>query len=85
MHASRYKNRIFLIQALDWILLLVVAAAGYYAVLHVEPRELAAVGALFGLFLVDRFGDLSRVWIARLNVDMEIEQKQAGVRKSFLR
>ena len=81
MNTSRYRFRLFLLRATDWILLFAVAAYGYYAVLYAEHRELAITATLCGLFLVDRFGDFTREWAARVSVDMEIEEKRRPAAK----
>lgn len=72
------KAKIFIIQALDWILFLAVISFGVYSVLYSEKPELMAITALFGLFLVAKFGDYTKKKIARFQVDERIERNRLG-------
>jgi len=64
MNPGTIKTKIFILQLLDWVLLIGVMGGGIYAVLHSANRPLIAVLALAGLILVNQFGQWSLTKIA---------------------
>jgi len=71
MNEGQLKIKIFLIQTLDWSLLIAVFCIGIYGVLYSENKGLMATIALAGLFLVNRLGLITIHKIATLRVDLE--------------
>jgi hypothetical protein len=77
---GKVKTKIFLMQSLDWVMFIAVAAFGVYCALYAERRELMATVALCGLLLVNKLGSHIRTKIAMLNVDLQIESRRLGKR-----
>jgi hypothetical protein len=78
MNEGKLKTKIFIMQALDWALLIAVTCLGIYAVLYSEKPEVMATAALFGLLVVSRFGDWIREKVAGLYVDLRMEWRRVG-------
>jgi hypothetical protein len=76
MNTGQVKARIFLLKMLDWVVFVAIVATGIYFILNSERSEIIGLGALAGLLLVSKLGDYTKQKIARLTVDLEIEQKQ---------
>ena len=64
MNESTIKTKIFILQIIDWALLIGVMAGGIYAVLYSGNRPLAAILAMLGLAVVNQFGQWSLTKIA---------------------
>lgn len=64
MNPSTIKTKIYILQFIDWILLLGVMVGGIYGVLSSENSPLVAVIALIGLVIVNQFGRWSVTKIA---------------------
>ncbi len=75
MNEGQIKYKIFLMQAVDWLLFIAVISVGIYAILYAENRNLMGLAAIIGLFLVNRSGNFTTVKIAKLRVDLEKQQR----------
>ncbi len=75
MNEGQIKIRIFLIQAVDWSLLIAVFATGIYCYLNPENRGLMTTLALGGLVLVNRLGHITLNKVAVLRADLEKEKR----------
>ncbi|OGT64422.1 MAG: hypothetical protein A3I13_04135 [Gammaproteobacteria bacterium RIFCSPLOWO2_02_FULL_47_50] len=64
MNESTIKTKIFILQIIDWSLLIGVMTGGIYAILYSENRPLAAILAMLGLAVVNQFGQWSITKIA---------------------
>ena len=64
MNESTIKIKIFILQIIDWSLLIGVMTGGIYAILYSENRPLAAILAMLGLAVVNQFGQWSITKIA---------------------
>jgi len=76
MNEGQVKTRIFILKTLDWAVLIAVVSAAIYFILHSENSEMIGLGALAGLLVVSKLGDYTKQKIARLHVDLEIDQRQ---------
>jgi len=76
MNTGQVKVRIFLLKMLDWVVFIAIVATGIYFILNSERSEIIGLGVLAGLLLVSKLGDYTKQKIARLTVDLEIEQKR---------
>lgn len=75
MNPGSIKTKIFILQLIDWLLLIGVMGGGIYAVLHSENRPLIAVLALIGLVFVNQFGQWSLTKIAAHRHDLKKIQR----------
>lgn len=77
MDESGLKIRIFIMRAVDWMLLLAVFSTGVYAIVY-SPKngEIIALGAVAALFLVNKLGSFTNTKIASMKVNFEIEQRK---------
>ena len=75
MNESNIKTRIFVLQLIDWSLLLVVMGGGWYATLYSSNRPLAAICAMLGLAFVNQFGQWSITKIAAHRQDLKQLEK----------
>jgi hypothetical protein len=75
MNEEQIKIKIFLIQAVDWSLLIAVFSIGIYCFFDPENRGLMTTIALVGLFLVNRLGQFTINKIAALRADMSKLQR----------
>ena len=64
MNESTIKTKIFILQIIDWSLLIGVMTGGIYAILYSENRPLAAILAMLGLAVVNQFVQWSITKIA---------------------
>ena len=64
MNQSNIKTKIFILQVIDWLLLIGVMSAGIYGTLYSDNRPLAAVLSILGLGIVNQFGHWSLTKIA---------------------
>jgi len=71
MNEGQIKIKIFLIQVVDWSFLISVFSVGIYAAFYAESRNLMVTGFLIGLFLLNRFGQISLNKIAALRMELD--------------
>jgi Na+/H+ antiporter NhaC len=64
MNQSAIKTKIFILQVIDWSLLIGIMGGGIYATLYSGNRPLAAVLSILGLAFVNQFGQWSLTKIA---------------------
>jgi hypothetical protein len=76
MNKGQVKVRIAILKMLDWVVFIAIIATGMYFILNSERSEIIGLGVLAGLLLVSKLGDYTKQKIARLTVDLEIEQKR---------
>lgn len=76
MNTGQAKTRILMLKMLDWVVFISIVSAGIYFIQHSDNSELVALAVLLGLLVVNKLGDFTKQRIARLTVDMEIEQKR---------
>ena len=76
MNAGQIKVRIFIIQLIDWTLLLGVFGMGGYAILYAENPERYGVIALVGLWLLHMLGKYSVTKISRYKMELEKIQRK---------
>lgn len=76
MNEGQIKIKIFLIQVVDWSFLIAVFSIGVYAVLNPENRNLMVAVFLIGLFLLNRFGEISLNKIASLRMELDKLHKE---------
>lgn len=76
MKEGPIKTKIFLIRAVDFVLVVAVFAFGTYAVLYSEQPILMALGALVALLFVNMLGNFGAKKVAVLRRELEeIERK----------
>jgi len=76
MNEGQIKTKIFLMQAVDWSLLIAVISVGLYSILYdAGKHKLLIFAAIFGLFLVNKLGNFTVTTIARLRVDLEKQRR----------
>jgi len=75
MDEGNIKYKIFLLQAVDWLLVIGVMSVGISAILYAENRNLMGLAAIIGLFFVNKSGNFTTVKIAQLRVDLEKQQR----------
>ena len=71
MNEGQIKIKILLIQLVDWSFLISVFSVGIYAVINPENRNLMVTIFVIGLFLLNRFGEISLNKIAALRMELE--------------
>ncbi len=71
MNQSTIKIKIFILQIIDWSLLIGVMGGGIYATTNSENRTLAAILTMLGLAVVNQFGQWSITKIAILRQDLK--------------
>ena len=76
MNETRMKIKIFLMRAVDWILLIAVFGTAIYAIVYAEEGEMIALASIVGLFFVNKLGNYTNTKIAAIRVDWEIEQRR---------
>jgi len=76
MNTGQAKVRILMLKLLDWVVFISIVSASIYFIQHSDNSELVALAVLLGLLVVNKLGDFTKQRIARLTVDMEIEQKR---------
>lgn len=76
MGERQIKIRIFLIQAVDYLLFLTVLSIAVFAFRNPENRNLLMTAALIGLFIVNRVGHLTMGKISKLRVDLEHHRRE---------
>jgi len=81
MEASQkqLKVKIFLIRLIDWSIIIAITAFGISYTLSSKNPQIAALIAIIGLAIVNRFGQWSVTEIARLQTILRRLQKGASV------
>lgn len=75
MNVSQIKITIFLIRAIDILLLLAVFSVGIYAVFRPENMNLMITVALIGLFFVNALGRFTANKIAVMKAEIERQER----------
>ncbi len=76
MNEGQIKTRIFLMLAVDWLLLIAVFSVGIYSIFYdSENRMFLGLAAFIGLLLVVMLGNYILPNVARLRVDLEKQRR----------
>ncbi len=76
MNEGQIKIKIFLIQVVDWSFLISVFSVGIYSAFYAESRNFMVTIFLIGLFLLNRFGEISLRKIAALRMELDKLHKE---------
>ncbi len=72
MNVNQLKTRIFILKAIDTILVLVVIIAAIYTAFYAAEKEFLILGCFIGLFVINTLGRVTGEKIALMRVQMDV-------------
>jgi uncharacterized membrane protein len=86
MNINQIKTRIFILKAIDFILVVSLMVGGIYSVIHSDNKEFTIIACLVGLFLVNSLGQFTnnKVAIMRIQLDMLIRDKKKEEQRTLM-
>ena len=79
MKTTTIREKILVIQTIDWLLLVAIFTGGIYGVMYTDNRFIALVAAMFALAVFHQFGRWSYTKLASLRHDLKQAQKMKPV------
>jgi len=76
MNKSQLKTKIFLLNAIDILLVIALFCFGIYAILYSEHKGILGVFTLIGLYLVNMLGKFKATKIATMQVELSQQQRK---------
>ncbi|MCG8379145.1 MAG: hypothetical protein MI865_06700 [Proteobacteria bacterium] len=77
-NVNQLKMWIFILQAIDSVLVIVLTSVAIYSVFYAEDKEYMIIACLIGLFFVNSLGRFTHKRVANMRIQMEMllrEQK----------
>ena len=81
MDENQLKTRIFVLQAIDTILVIALTIAAFFSVLYAENKEFTLIMCLVGLFLVNTLGKITNKKVAIMGVQLEALRRETKAEK----
>ncbi len=72
MNINQLKTKIFILKAIDFVLIISLIVAGIYTAFYAQNREFMIIMCLVGLFLVNTLGRFTNNKIALMHVQLDI-------------
>ncbi len=72
MNINQLKTKIFILKAIDFVLVISLMVAGIYAVFYTQNKEFMIIMCLVGLFLVNTLGKFTNNKVALMHVQLDI-------------
>jgi len=76
MNKSQLKTKIFLLNAIEILLVIALFCFGIYAILYSEHKGILGVFTLIGLYLVNMLGNFKATKIATMQVELSQQQRK---------